>query len=409
MTVFRYQGMRGGGKKVKGVVNADSDRDARHLLRQQGIFPTLLERETPASAKEHKGWQPLVRRYRPPIRERIVLTRQLATLLAAGFPMIEALATVEQQIHDAPLRTVVAGIRNAVSEGQSLSAALGQHAHIFPPLYLSLVRAGEQGGGGALEGVLARLATVMEEERRLRARLQSAMIYPTVMAVVGGIILIFLVAVVIPKVTVLFRESRQVLPLATRSLLAISDFVREWGVLAAIGGVAAMLLVSWSTRSTPRRLRIERLVWRVPVFAGVLSRLVTLRVCQLLGLLSRSGVPVVTSLQVTADATGFSYARTRLLEAARAVEQGESLATAMEQTGCLQELALRMIRAGEQAGNLESMLDRAAQLYQEEIEQTIERLMHLVEPTIILVMGGVVGYVVVAVLLPIFEMNQLIR
>lgn len=411
MAVFRYEGMRaGGGKKVKGVLDADSERDARRILKQKEIYPTVLERlDTVAETRGKRRWNPFARAYLPPIRERIVFTRQMSSLLAAGFPVMEVLSSVEEQIRTGPFREVVASIRNEVSEGLSLSEALGKHTRIFPPIYVSLVRAGERGGGGALDTVFERLAAVMEEERRIRSRLTSAMIYPAVMAIVGCIVLVFLVAVVVPKVTVVFKETQQALPLVTRSLLAISDFVRDWGWLVGLLLVVGVTFFSWWASSLAGRPKVERILWRVPLLGDFLSQVATMRVCQLLGLLLRSGVPVINSLQVTAEATGFVITRVGILDVAKSVERGDSLADALERTGYFQGLAVRMIQAGERAGNLESMLDRAALLYREEIEHTLERLMHLVEPVIILVMGGVVGYVVVAVLLPIFEMNQFVR
>ncbi|MBF0135328.1 MAG: type II secretion system F family protein [Magnetococcus sp. DMHC-1] len=411
MAVFRYAGMRArGGRKVKGLLDADSERDARRLLKQQEIYPTVLERlASVVAARKKKRWNPWVRDYQPPMRERIVFTRQMAGLLAAGFPVTEVLSSIENQIRAGRFREVVASMRNAVNEGQSLSEALGQHARIFPPVYVSLVRAGERGGGGVLDRVFERLAIVMEEERRIKSRLSSAMIYPGIMAVVGGVILFFLIAVVVPKVMIVFKESRQVLPMVTRTLLAISQFVREWGVLTAVGFAGVGGILTWWAGSGSNRSKIEYLFWKMPFLGNFLSKLATMRVCQLLGLLLRSGVPMLSSLQVTADATGFTITRTGILDVAHSVERGDSLADAMRRTGCFQDLAIRMIQAGEQSGNLESMLDRAAALYREEIEHTLERLMLLVEPVIILVMGGVVGYVVVAVLLPIFEMNQFVK
>ncbi|MBF0182576.1 MAG: type II secretion system F family protein [Magnetococcales bacterium] len=411
MAVFRYEGMRaGGGKRVSGVVDADSERDARRLLKQQDLFPTLLEKlDAPKPEPAAKSLRWSFRKRLPPMRERIVFTRQMATLLAAGFPVMEVLAGVEEQIRTGPFREVVATIRNAVSEGQSLSDALAMHGRIFPPMYVSLVRAGERGGAGALEGVFERLAKVMEEERRVRGRLASAMIYPTVMAVVGGLVLVFLLAVVVPKVTAIFSETRQVLPMVTRVLLVVSDFVREWGVVTAVGLLAGGMTFAWWAGTAAGRARVERFLWRVPLLGSFLSQVATMRVCQLLGLLLKSGVPVIASLQVTAEATGFATIRAGILEVARDVERGDSLALALERTGHFQSLAVRMIQAGERAGNLEAMLERAAIMYREEIEHTLERLMQLVEPVIILIMGGVVGYVVVAVLLPILEMNQLIK
>ncbi|MBF0157386.1 MAG: type II secretion system F family protein [Magnetococcales bacterium] len=346
-------------------------------------------------------------RYVPPIRERIVFTRQMAALLAAGFPVIETLKGVEEQIEAGPFRTVITRIRNDVGEGQSLSEAMGRFPRIFPPVTTSLVRAGEQ--GGALDVVFERLARVMEQQRRVQGRLISALIYPAIMATVGGLILVFMMSVVVPRVVVVFADSHQSLPWITRSLLALSRFIREWGVLALLGFLTGMGGFLYWARSSSGRPQVERVLLRLPVLGSFLLHVLALRVCQLMGLLLTSGVPIIASLKVTAEATGFVIVREDLLRTARAVEQGDSLAAGLAQSGRFPLLALRMIQAGERAGNLEEMLDRVAGLYQEEIERLSERVMHLVEPVIILTMGVVVAYVVVAVLLPIFEMNQLIR
>ena len=415
MAVFRYVGIRAAdGRDSKGVLDAESERDARRLLKQRGIYPTQMVRVDQSATEKGRGiWQFLTkpvmnRRYVPPMRERIVFTRQLASLLEAGFPVIEALRGVEEQIRSGdPLREIITEIRNAVSEGQALSDAFQRFPRIFSPIYTSLVRAGER--SGALEVVLERLATVMEEEARIRGRIGSALIYPVVMAVVGMLILIFLMTVVVPRVVVVFQESQQVLPWVTRSLLAVSGFLKAWGWLLSLSLFVGFFSLSWWSKTTAGRPKMERFLLALPGLGNFLLRVVTLRVSQLLGLLLSSGVPIITSLQVTADATGFVSIRSDLLRVAQGVERGQSLADALHQTKRFPGLALRMIQAGEQSGNLEIMLDRVARLYREEIERLSERIMHLVEPVIILLMGSVVAYVVVAVLLPIFEMNQLIR
>lgn len=415
MAVFRYAGIRAAdGRDSKGVLDAESERDARRLLKQKGIYPTRMERVDRSVVGQGKGlWAMLTqsvgsRRYVPPMRERIVFTRQLATLLEAGFPVMDALKGVEEQIRSGdPLREVITEVRNAVSEGQALSEALGKFPRIFSAVYTSLVRAGER--SGALDVVLERLATVMEEEARIRARIVSALIYPMVMASVGFLILVFLMTVVVPKVVVVFQESQQALPWVTRSLLVVSDFLKAWGGLTILLLVAGAFALSWWSKTPAGRFKMERLLFALPGMGYIFLRVVTLRVSQLLGLLLRSGVPIITSLQVTADATGFVSIREALLRVALGVERGHALADALHQTHCFPGLALRMIQAGEQSGTLEAMLERVARLYREELERLSERIMHLVEPVIILVMGSVVAYVVIAVLLPIFEMNQLIR
>lgn len=412
MAVFRYAGIRSAnGKETKGILDAESERDARRVLRKRSIYPTQIARLE--QAREQTGdkrwrWNPWGRGYVPPMREKIVFTRQMATLLDAGFPVVDALQGVEEQIgSDEPLRGVVAGIRSGVREGQAFSDALGRFPRIFSEVYVSLVRAGEQ--GGALNVVFERLAQVMEAESRMKGRLVTAMIYPVIMVMVGGLILYFLLAVVVPKVVTVFAESQQVLPAVTRLLLAISSFFQVWGgVTFLLLAVAVALFMAWG-RSKRGRPRMERLLLAIPFVGGFWLRVVTLRISQLLSLLLGSGVPIVSSLKITADTTGMVVLRDDMLKVAQAVERGESLADAMHQTGRFPGLAVRMVQAGERAGNLESMLDRVTALYREDVERISERLMHLVEPLVILVMGSVVAFVVVAVLLPIFEMNQMIH
>ena len=415
MAVFRYVGIRASdGRDNKGVLDAESERDARRLLKQRGVYPTRMERVDRSESGQGRGfWHLLTKQmgtrcYVPPMRERIVFTRQLACLLEAGFPVLDALKGVEEQVRGTdPFREVIAEVRNAVSEGQALSDALERFPRIFSTIYSSLVRAGER--GGALEVVLERLATVMEEGDRIRARVISALIYPAVMAVVGLLILVFLMTVVVPRVVVVFQDSQQVLPWVTRSLLTVSDFLKAWGGLTAALLLGGFFFLSWWAKTPAGRPKMEKLFLSVPWLGHFLLRVITLRVSQLLGLLLSSGVPIITSIQVTADATGFVSIRSDLLRVAQGVERGQSLAEALHHTQRFPGLALRMIQAGEQSGTLETMLDRVARLYREEIERLSERIMHLVEPVIILLMGSVVAYVVVAVLLPIFEMNQLIR
>jgi general secretion pathway protein F len=260
-----------------------------------------------------------------------------------------------------------------------------------------------------LETVLEQLAEVMEAQAAMRSKLISAMIYPLIMAVSGFLILVFLMSVVVPRVVQVFQDTQQVLPLITRSLLAISDFFVAWGVLLIIGLMISTLLFSLWAKSEKGRPRFERILFRTPFVGTMMTRIITLRITQTLALLLRSGVQVIESLQITADATGFVTMQEELGKVSRSVAQGGALSAAMEKTNRFPSLALRLIQAGESSGKLEEMLERAAKIYEEEIRRVNERMMSMIEPMIVLLMGGVVAYVVVAVLLPIFEMNTLIR
>lgn len=409
MAVFRYKGINTKGRELNGVIDAASEREARQQLRNQDIYLTELEEQS-LSAKESKGGgkkSGISWKQRSSIQEQIVFTRQLATLLEAGFSVVDALKASEDQIKTGYLRQVVIELRSSVSEGQALSLAMSRFPAIFPPYYHNLVRAGES--SGALETVLGQLAEVMEAQASMRSRLISAMIYPSIMAVTGLLILVFLMSVVVPQVVQVFQDTEQALPMVTRSLLAISDFFSQWGVaLIVLLFFTTVAFVSWS-RSSGGRPIYEQLLFRLPLVGKMLARVITLRVAQTLALLLRSGVGMINSLQITAEATGFVLLEKELTSVSKSVAQGEALSAALEKTGRYPSLALRLIQAGERSGKLEEMLDRAAKIYDEEIRRVSERLMSLVEPIIVLLMGGVVAYVVIAVLLPIFEMNTLIR
>ncbi|MBT8006486.1 MAG: type II secretion system inner membrane protein GspF [Gammaproteobacteria bacterium] len=410
MAVFRYKGMKPSGKEVNGLLDAASEREARQQLKNQDIYLTEFREDSLSSAQKSSTkssvWN-LSWGKKTSAQERIVFTRQLATLLSAGFPLVEALKAVEEQIKTGYLRQVITELRSAVVEGQALSTVMSRFPVVFPAYYFNLVRAGES--GGALETVLEQLAEVMEAQAAMRSKLISAMIYPLIMAVSGFLILVFLMSVVVPRVVQVFQDTQQVLPLITRSLLAISDFFVAWGVLLIIGLMISTLLFSLWAKSEKGRPRFERILFRTPFVGTMMTRIITLRITQTLALLLRSGVQVIESLQITADATGFVTMQEELGKVSRSVAQGGALSAAMEKTNRFPSLALRLIQAGESSGKLEEMLERAAKIYEEEIRRVNERMMSMIEPMIVLLMGGVVAYVVVAVLLPIFEMNTLIR
>lgn len=410
MAVYHYQGIRKDGKTVKGVVDAASVREANHRLKSDGIYPTELNESSGASSSQgifRRGSLHFFRSRTPSEQEKIVFTRQLGSLVSAGFPVFEALQAVEGQLQQGVLRVMVAEMRSGVSEGGALSDVLSNYPHIFPRYYINLIKAGEN--SGSLDAVLERLGRVMEEQQRLRSKMVSAMIYPAIMSVVGIFILAFLMTVVVPGVVQVFQDSNQALPWMTRSLLWASEFIAAWGwFLGAAVILTTLLLRAW-VQTRKGRILFEKLLFSLPLVHQFIQTLATFRVAQTLEMLLRSGVPMIRSIRIAGNVSGFILIEEAMDEVSRQVSKGDALAQAMRETGYFPDLMLRMVDAGETTGSLESMLTRIAGDHNEQIQRTMERVMHMVEPVIVLIMGAVVGYVVIAVLLPIFEMNQLIQ
>ncbi|MBF0604357.1 MAG: type II secretion system F family protein [Nitrospirae bacterium] len=409
MSVFHYQGLSAAnGKITRGILDAQSERDARRILREKGVFTTQLYRAHQTVEKHrtiNQYWLGFRGRQTVPVREQIIFTRQMATLLNAGFSVVDALTGVEEQIRpEESMRGVVMKLRSGIREGESLSEVLSHFPGIFNHVYVSLVGAGEQ--GGALGSVLEKLAVVMETQERTKTRMTGIMIYPALLVVVGIAISYFLMTVIVPQVAGVFEDRQQALPWITRVLLLLSHFLREWG-LAIVMIVLVTVLFAGTWMQSPRgRRHLEKLVLATPLLGPFMVQVMTMRFSEVAGLLIRGGVPIVKCLRVTSETVGMIVFKERIVRASLSVEQGESLAEALSAMRMLPQLALRMIQTGEKSGNLEMMLERVRLYYQEEVDRTSDRLMQLLEPVVILVMGSVIGVIVVAVLLPIFEMNS---
>ncbi|MCD5390665.1 type II secretion system inner membrane protein GspF [candidate division NPL-UPA2 bacterium] len=406
MPIFEYKALDSSGELVQGVIDADDPREARSRLRRRGTYPTELWQEGAASAVSREVdlsriWQRISK------REIAVFTRQLATLLEAGLPLVDSLTSLVEQIEDKTLKKVVAEVRERVREGSSLSDALSKYPKSFSSLYVNMVRAGE--GSGALEKILRRLADYAEDEVRLRSRLRAALSYPLFMVIIGLGVLFFLFSFVIPMVTRIFTEMERALPLPTMALIATSDFLKSfwWAVLLGIGGL--FLGVKWLLSRDYGRLIFDRLKLRMPLVGSLFRDMAVARFSRTLGTLVGSEAPILSSLNIVKDVVGnsvFSHA----IEVARdEVGEGENIANPLGRSRIFPPIVIRMVSVGEESGNLEGMLLKVAETYDDEIQTRVTALTSLLEPLIILTMGLVVGFVVLAVLLPIFEMNQIIR
>jgi general secretion pathway protein F len=409
MPVYAYKGLDARGKNTTGVRDAESPRKLRRLLRKEGVFVTDLseERERVVSGKglrrevDIKG---VFDRVKP--QDIAILTRQLATLIKAGIPLAEALAALVEQATSPKLQRILAEVRTKVNEGQSLGDAFGEHPKVFPPLYVNMVRAGEASGN--LDQVLRRLTDFLDNQVKLKAKVTGAMVYPIVMAVVGILITGMLMVVVVPKITEIFDDLGKALPWNTQLLIFVSRITGDywWALIIVTGGlITAFIYWKKSPNGKPRWDALTLKLWVV----GPLIRMIAIsRFARTLGTLLHSGVPLLEAMEIVKHLLGNEVLIQVVEDARVAIREGESIATQLAKSGHFPPMVTRMIAVGERAGELEEMLENVAQAYETEVDLKIERLMTLMEPMLILAMGGIIGFIVFSILMPILEMNELI-
>ena len=387
MPAFKYKALDEGGKSAAGVIDADSARDARARLRAQGLFAVeVRETEKGISLSTQVNLKALFRRVGT--REIAVVTRQLATLLKAGLPLVRSLQAIEEQLGDSPFRPAIIEVREAVNRGVGLADALGKHPKIFTPLYVNMVRAGES--AGALDVILDRLAVFNEKSLALQNKVRSAMVYPIFMAVIGV-------------------ETKQQLPGPTLALLAVSGFMKGYWWALAAAGAGAVFLFRRIVRRPAARLFADRLKLRLPVFGPLTRKMAVSRLARTLSILTASGVPILKAMGIVREVVGNEVLARALDGAGEAVGAGKSIAEPLAASGVFPPIVTHMIAVGETSGRLEEMLQNVADSYDGEVENSVVALVSLLEPAMIIALGGVVGFIVFAILMPIFEMNQMVQ
>ncbi len=398
MEVFEYVAIDSSGRRKQGIVSASTAREARSSLREGGVYPSrLLESGSDGGILE-KTWS------RAGKQEIAVFSRQLTTLLDAGLPLVQALSGVSEQIENRVMGSVVTDVRKKVSEGQSLSGALSAHPRIFSPLFVSMVRAGES--SGSLEKVLSRLAELTEKQVAFRNKLRSILAYPVLVAVVGTGIVIFLLTFVLPALTRIFVEMSHVLPLPTRILISTGDILFRFWWLIGAGLCAFVFGISSYAKTSSGKVVIDRVKLKLPVVGKLVVKSAVSRFCRTLGTLIASGVPILQSLDIARNVVGNEVLSSAIGRASQNVKEGESITSPLRKEGIFPPLVLRLMSAGEESGHLEEMLLKIADIHDDEVETTITTMSSLLEPGMIIVMGLFVGFIVLAILLPIFEMNQ---
>jgi general secretion pathway protein F len=406
MPAFRYEAVDEGGVTRKGVVNADTARSARSDLRGQGLTPIQVDAITSqvdaSGVAKSRGFGEKLSQV-----ELALFTRQLASLLEAGLPLEQAFTALLEQAERAYVRDLVASIRAEVMGGVSFSDALSRHPRDFAEIYRALVAAGEQ--IGQLARVLSRLADYIERSNALVQKVRLAFIYPAIVTVVAFAIVIFLLTYVVPQIVSVFANTKQKLPVLTVMMLAVSDFVRTYGIFVAIAAIGAFVAWRRALRNPELKKRFHTWLLTAPVYGKFERSMNTARFASTLAITTGSGVPILRALETSRDTLSNVAMKALVEEAAASVREGVGLGRALSAQKHFPPMLVHMIRAGEITGELPAMLERAAASQQADLERRALTIAGLLEPALILAMGVVVLLIVLAVLMPIIEINQLVR
>lgn len=420
MPVFEYRALNAEGKTITGLKEADSAKTLRAALRKDGVFLTevvgqaasgaVVAKGTAAGSPAATGRDVSIRKLaggRVTTEDIAIATRQLATLLGAGVTLVEALTAMVEQVEKERLKRILSDVKQQVNEGRSLGDALAQHEKIFGKLYVNMVKAGEH--SGALDAVLLRLADFTEGQAKLRQKIVGTMIYPALMVLIGGGILVMLMVVVVPKVTKIFESMKATLPWTTRGLIAVSNGLQNyWFIVLPLFVLSIVGFFYW--KSTPSGKAIwDRRVLTAPVFGPLVRMLSIARFARTLATLLRSGVPLLTAMDIVRNIMTNVVLADVVEKARDAIREGESIANPLKRSGEFPPLVYHMVAIGERSGQLEEMLLSVADSYEQQVDVRIGALTSLLEPILIVFMGVVIAFVAFSILMPILQINSAIR
>lgn len=405
MAAFEYTVLDARGKQTKGLIEGDTPRQARQLLRDRGLAPLeiieVAENKLRKSNPFQRGGGAMS------TAELSLFTRQLATLTRSGLPLDEALTAVAEQSEGQRVKRVAMGVRAGVVEGQTLADSLNQFPKVFPALFRATIEAGEQ--SGKLDYILERLADYVERRQQMQGTITRAMIYPALLIIISLGLVTLLLTYVVPQVVQTFQDINAQLPLLTRALIAVSDFLRDWGLYLLVALVAAGVGFSKMMNGTAFRRRVHRFQLRVPLVGRLTRAANTGRFTRTLGILFGSGVPILEAMRIGTQVVMNLPMREAIEEATGRVREGASLSKSLRASKLFPPIAMHLIASGESSGRLDDMLDRAAENQEREVETSVATLMSIMEPMMIVIMGGMVLLIVMAILLPIFDLNQLVQ
>lgn len=413
MPAYRFNAVNQQGRTQKGLIEAENEKQARQQLRDKSLFPLSITLAKDQKISffffdlfKNKSLTSSVERERGlSSKELALITRQCATLLTAGLPLEEALQAVAEQMDKPRIQGLLFSVRSKVLEGHTLAAALSDHPNSFSPLFCATIAAGEK--SGHLDKVLLRLADYTEQQWQLRQKLKTALIYPCMIVLVAIGIVGFLLEYVVPKMIAVYGRLDQALPLMTTVLIAISHFIKNYGLYVLIGLVVVIFAARWVLKKhIAYREKFHRVLLKFPIIGHALKTADTARFSRTLSILTSSGVPIVEAMGISSQLITLLPIQYAVQEAVNRVREGATIYLALKQTTYFSPMSIHMIASGEASGELESMLDRVANYQEADITRLIDVALALFEPAIILIMGVIVLFIVLAVLLPIFQLNE---
>lgn len=406
MAAFEYLALDGSGKQIKGVLEGDTPRQVRQVLRDKKLIPIEVESVNQAQKKTVGGHKQLVNKTKISAADLALITRQIATLVRAAIPLEESIKAVAEQSEKKKQQTMLLGIRARVVEGHSMADALSEYPGVFNELYRSMVAAGEK--SGHLELVLERLADYTESRQAISQKITGALVYPVILSIVSVAIVSFLLGYVVPQITESFASSGQELPWLTQALLSMSEYVQSWGLLSLIAVILLIIGFKYLLENPNVRLVWDR--WKINawVIGKIIRGLNAARFARTLAILNASSVPLLEGLKIAADVMSNIELRNAVNEAAVRVSEGAGLKVSLQQCGYFPPMMLHMIASGESSGELEQMLDRAADNQETQFDNMVSIMMDLIGPIMILIMGAFVFIIVLAIMLPVFELADIL-
>jgi general secretion pathway protein F len=409
VAVYEYKGLNTAGAGVAGIIDADNAKAARSKLRKKGVFPTDVHAQKGAARGSGLNREIDIARFfeRVSATDVAAMTGQMSTLVGAGIPIVESLTALIDQVEKPKLERILRDVREKVNQGATLAEALGDHTDVFSPLYINMVGAGEQ--SGSLETVLRRLTEYTENQVALRGRVVTALTYPALMGGVSGLIIIGLFVGVIPRIRRVFDSMDTALPALTQFVMAISDFLLAYWLVLIILGAAGLVWFRHWIKTPEGQTKWHGILLKLPVLGNVTRKIAVSRFCRTMSTLLDSGVPILTAIAIVKTVVGNDIIAEAIASAGRNIAEGQSIAAPLKESGQFPPLVTHMINIGEKTGELEPMLGKVADAYDQEVERTLEGLTSILEPVMIVVMGGIVAVVALSILLPMLNMSAIAK